>query len=152
MGSDPTIFWSVIQQFDFSAYKEWIDQRFEPRKFAQLDAKMGNMVKYAIGAFIQALGQNPGIEEKLQELGTQTHIYVGTGLGDLATNFQDRTRLLSGPAAVEALLVSGGAQSSVGRVPRGRPCSSGPDEARDGGAGRSRAARQAGRTLRRGCR
>ena len=87
-GFGPDNFLVGNPQFDFSAYKEWIDQRFEPRKYAQLDAKMGNMVKYAIGAFIQALGQNPGIEEKLQELRTQTHIYVGTGLGDLATNFR----------------------------------------------------------------
>ncbi len=40
---------------------------------------MGNTVKYAVGAFIQALEQNPGIEELLQDLGPQTHVYVGTG-------------------------------------------------------------------------
>ena len=48
---------------------------------------MGQMVKYAIGAFVQSLGQNPGIEKLLQDLGPQAHIYVGTGLGDLATSF-----------------------------------------------------------------
>lgn len=74
--------------FDFATYKPWIDARFEPRKFAQLDTKMGNMVKYAIGAFIQSLGQNPGIERALQELGPLAHIYVGTGLGDLPTHYR----------------------------------------------------------------
>ena len=39
---------------------------------------------YAIGAFIQALGQNPGLEAELQELGTAAHVYVGTGLGNVA--------------------------------------------------------------------
>src|SRR5260370_37529760 len=38
---------------------------------------------YAVGAFIQALGQNPGLEQELSRLGTRTHVYVGTGLGNL---------------------------------------------------------------------
>ena len=40
---------------------------------------------YAIGAFIQALGQNPGLEATLQQLGTAAHVYVGTGLGNIGT-------------------------------------------------------------------
>ena len=40
---------------------------------------------YAIGAFIQSLSQNPGIEKELRELGSQAHVYVGTGLGSLDT-------------------------------------------------------------------
>jgi 3-oxoacyl-(acyl-carrier-protein) synthase len=70
--------------FDFESYRPWFDQRFPPAKFAQLKDKMGPMVKFAIGAFIQSLGQNPGLEEYLQELGTKTHVYVGTGLGDIS--------------------------------------------------------------------
>lgn len=69
--------------FDFDSYRSWFDERFPPAKFAQLKDKMGPMVQYAIGAFIQSLGQNPGIEQYLQSLGTETHIYVGTGLGDI---------------------------------------------------------------------
>ena len=38
---------------------------------------------YAIGAFIQGLRQNPGLEATLQELGLQAHVYVGTGLGNI---------------------------------------------------------------------
>ncbi len=41
--------------------------------------------KFAIGAFVQALGQNPGMEEELRRLGTEAHVYVGTGLGALDT-------------------------------------------------------------------
>jgi len=40
---------------------------------------------YAIGAFIQALGQNPGIEEELARLGTQARVYLGTGIGAIGT-------------------------------------------------------------------
>jgi 3-oxoacyl-(acyl-carrier-protein) synthase len=41
--------------------------------------------KFAIGAFVQALGQNPGLEQELSRLGTATHVYIGSGLGSLAT-------------------------------------------------------------------
>ena len=86
-GFGPNNFLVGAPEFNFADYKPWIDERFEPRKYSQLDTKMGNMVKYAIGAFIQSLGQNPGIEKALQDLGPHAHIYVGTGLGDLSTHF-----------------------------------------------------------------
>ena len=81
-GFGPNSFLVGTPQFDFARYKDWIDARFEPRKFSQVDSKSGNTVKYAIGAFVQALGQNPGLEQELQRLGGQAHVYVGTGLGD----------------------------------------------------------------------
>ena len=87
-GYGPNNFLVGVPEFDFNAYKPWINERFEPRKFAQLDTKMGNMVKYALGAFIQSLGYNEGLEKELQDLGHQAHIYVGTGLGDLPTTFR----------------------------------------------------------------
>jgi 3-oxoacyl-[acyl-carrier-protein] synthase II len=70
-------------EFDFESYRPWFDERFPPAKFAQLKEKMGPMVQFAIGAFIQALGQNPGVEQYLQSLGTRCHVYVGTGIGDI---------------------------------------------------------------------
>ena len=81
-GFGPNSFLVGNPDFDFASYRPWIDERFEPRKFAQLDSKSGGNVKYAIGAFIQALAQNPGMEQTLQELGRLAHVYVGTGLGD----------------------------------------------------------------------
>jgi 3-oxoacyl-[acyl-carrier-protein] synthase II len=69
--------------FDFERYHAWFDERFPPAKFGQLKDKMGPNVQFAIGAFIQSLGQNPGIEQYLQSLGTKSHIYVGTGIGDI---------------------------------------------------------------------
>jgi len=87
-GFGPSNFLVGEPEFDFSAYREWIESRFTPRKYPQLDEKMGNMVKYALGAFIQALEQNPGIEELLQSLQTQAHIYVATGLGDFPLHYE----------------------------------------------------------------
>ena len=41
---------------------------------------------YAIGAFIQALGQNPGLEAGADRAcGTAAHVYVGTGIGNVDT-------------------------------------------------------------------
>jgi 3-oxoacyl-(acyl-carrier-protein) synthase len=74
--------------FDFEAYHAWFEQRFPPAKFAQLKEKMGPMVQYAIGAFIQSLSQNEGIEQYLQSLGTKAHVYVGTGIGEITVTHQ----------------------------------------------------------------
>jgi len=71
--------------FTFSDYKPWIDERFPPSRFSQLTEKMDMPTLFAIGAFIQSLGQNPGIEQELQKLGTRAHVYVGTGLGAFGT-------------------------------------------------------------------
>ena len=79
-------------EFDFETYHDWFDQRFPPAKYAQLKDKMGPMVKFAIGAFIQSLSQNPGIETYLQSLKTKCHVYVGTGLGDITITQEESLR------------------------------------------------------------
>ena len=71
--------------FDFEKYHSWIDDRFPPNRFGQLQSKMGDPTLMAVGSFIQSLEQNPGIEKTLQDLGNAAHVYVGTGLGDLPT-------------------------------------------------------------------
>jgi 3-oxoacyl-(acyl-carrier-protein) synthase len=82
-GFGPSNFLVGVPEFDFDAYRGWFDERFPPAKFAQLKEKMGPMVQYSIGAFIQSLTQNQGIEQYLQSLGTKCHVYVGTGLGEM---------------------------------------------------------------------
>ncbi len=72
-------------QFDFADYRSWIDARFPPNRFRQLMDKMDKPSLYAAGAFIQALGQNEGLEQELVDLGEEAHVYVGTGLGSLET-------------------------------------------------------------------
>ncbi len=82
-GFGPDNFLVGMPDFHFTDYKPWVDERFPASRFAQLEKKMGLPTQYAIGAFIQALRQNAGLEKELQALGLQTHVYVGTGLGDL---------------------------------------------------------------------
>lgn len=91
-GFGPCNFLVGSPEFKFSDYRPWIEDRFKPRKYSQLDEKMGNTVKYAIGAFIQALNQNPGIENLLERLGTQAHVYVSTGLGDFPMHYEKAIR------------------------------------------------------------
>ena len=92
-GFGPSNFLVGYPQFDFDAYRPWFDERFPPAKFGQLRDKMGPMVQYAIGAFIQSLSQNPGIESYLQSLGTKCHVYVGTGLGELTVAYEEARHL-----------------------------------------------------------
>lgn len=72
-------------KFGFEDYQRWIEARFPPSRFHQLRDKMDETTLYAIGAFIQALGQNRGLESELSTLGYQAHVYVATALGALPT-------------------------------------------------------------------
>lgn len=84
-GFGPDCFLVGRPEFSFADYRPWIEERFPPNRFPALQEKMDMPTQFAIGAFIQALGQNPGIEQELERLGTQAHVYVGTGLGALKT-------------------------------------------------------------------
>lgn len=84
-GYGPNNFLVGVPQFDFADYRPWIAERFPPNRFHQLEDKMDLPVLYAIGAFIQALGQNPGLDRELTDLGLASHIYMGTGIGNVDT-------------------------------------------------------------------
>ena len=84
-GFGPDNFLVGMPEFDLADYRPWIDARFPGSRFTQLERKMGQPTQFAIGAFIQSLAQNPGLEQELQALGPRAHVYVGTGLGDLPT-------------------------------------------------------------------
>ncbi|HVT44640.1 MAG TPA: beta-ketoacyl synthase N-terminal-like domain-containing protein [Thermoanaerobaculia bacterium] len=88
----PSNFLVGYPEFDFDVYRAWFDERFPSSKFPQLKEKMGPMAQYAIGAFIQSLDQNPGIEQYLQALGDRCHVYVGTGLGEFTIQHQESVR------------------------------------------------------------
>jgi 3-oxoacyl-[acyl-carrier-protein] synthase II len=92
-GFGPDNFLVGVPQFDFEEYRPWIDQRFPPRHFQNLKEKMDLPALYAVGSFIQALRQNPGLEEELKAAGDHTHVYVGTGLGAIETSYQVSTVL-----------------------------------------------------------
>jgi 3-oxoacyl-[acyl-carrier-protein] synthase II len=87
-GFGPSNFLAGTPEFQFSDYRGWIDARFAPRHFQNLKEKMDTPALYAIGAFIQALGQNEALEELLRELGSQAHVYIGTGLGAIDTSYR----------------------------------------------------------------
>lgn len=86
-GFGPNNFLVGTPRFSFEAYRPWIEERFPPNRYPQLRDKMDASTLYAVGAFIQALGQNPGLEQELAALGGEAHVYVGTGLGALPTIF-----------------------------------------------------------------
>jgi 3-oxoacyl-[acyl-carrier-protein] synthase II len=84
-GFGPDNFLVGRPEMDFQVYREWIDARFPPSRYSQLVSKMDPSTLYAVAGFIQALAQNPGLEEVLQELGTGAHVYLGTGLASIST-------------------------------------------------------------------
>lgn len=84
-GFGPDSFLVGQPKFDFRDYQPWIESRFPPSRFNQLKDKMDPTTLYALGAFIQALGQNPGIEQELQSLKSQAHVYASTAIGAFPT-------------------------------------------------------------------
>jgi 3-oxoacyl-[acyl-carrier-protein] synthase II len=92
-GFGPDNFLVGVPRFTLDDYRAWIDERFPPTRFSQLTSKMGFPTQYAIGAFIQALQQNPGLEQELTRLGAQAQVYVGTGVGDLWTTGEQALEL-----------------------------------------------------------
>lgn len=125
-GFGPDNFLVGVPEFRFADYREWIAGRFPPARFHQIEEKMDLPVLYAIGSFIQALGQNPGIEAELRGLGAAAHIYMGTGIGcvqtiahntrslDRGQRRWDRFWALRNPAFEEH-------RSSGGAAPEGAP-------------------------------
>jgi 3-oxoacyl-[acyl-carrier-protein] synthase II len=92
-GFGPSNFLVGHPEFRFEDYKRWIDARFAPRHYQNLKEKMDYPSLYAIGAFIQALEQNPALEKLMQELGSQAHVYLGTGLGAIESMYQSSVTL-----------------------------------------------------------
>lgn len=92
-GFGPDSFLVGPPKFDFADYEGWLAERFPPSKARQLRDKMDPTSLYAIGAFIQSLGQNPGLESALQELGPLAHVYVGNALGAYPTVYRTSLEL-----------------------------------------------------------
>ena len=92
-GFGPSNFLVGIPSFDLSVYQPWIAARFPPRTYQNLQQKMDLPAQFALGAFVQALRQNPGLESILQELGNQAHVYVGTGIGAIDTTYRESIAL-----------------------------------------------------------
>ncbi|MFQ5702093.1 MAG: beta-ketoacyl synthase N-terminal-like domain-containing protein [Acidobacteriota bacterium] len=87
-GFGPSNFLVGQPEFDINVYRPWVEERFKPARFSQLVKHSGSIVRYTVGAFIQALAQNTGLEGTLKDLGQETHVYIGTGVGDLPTMYE----------------------------------------------------------------
>jgi 3-oxoacyl-[acyl-carrier-protein] synthase II len=92
-GFGPSNFLVGRPDFNFEDYRLWVDSRFAPRHFHNLKEKMDAPSLYAIGAFIQSLETNPGLEAILRELGGHAHVYLGTGLGAIDTVYRSSIAL-----------------------------------------------------------
>src|SRR5690606_22537450 len=75
-------------KFDFADYEPWLATRFPPSRARPLREKVDETSRFSIGAFIQALGQNPALEGLLRELRQEAHVYVGNALGALPTIYK----------------------------------------------------------------
>jgi 3-oxoacyl-(acyl-carrier-protein) synthase len=84
-GFGPDSFLVGRPKFDFNKYEPFLTARFTPGKTKQLLDKMDNTTLFGIASFIQALGQNPGLEAELQQLKGQAHVYVANALGAFPT-------------------------------------------------------------------
>jgi len=74
--------------FSFDDYASWIKDRLGEPYVLRLQRKMGDNVKFAVGATIQALRTQPGIEQAIKELDEDCHVYVGSGVGDLKVSYK----------------------------------------------------------------
>lgn len=79
--------------FDFDDYRDWVIARYGEPRFNQLKSKMGDNALFAIGACIQALESNPGLEAVVHEADLGTHVYIGSGVGDLPQSYAARASL-----------------------------------------------------------
>lgn len=84
-GFGPSNFLVGDPDFELATYKPWIDARFPPSRYGLLERKFGGPTQFAIGAFIQALRQNPAIEAELRDLRQAAQVIVGGGLTDITT-------------------------------------------------------------------
>lgn len=113
--------------FDFEDYRSWVTERFGEARFNQLKSKMGDNALFAIGAFIQALGNDVRLEAALKDLDYGCHVYVGSGVGDLPESYAARaaldraTRLWNRFWADRTRCAALRAYLDEGRAPAGEP-------------------------------
>lgn len=87
-GYGPNNFLVGNPDLSFDEYKSWFERRFPSSKYLQIVQKMDGPSLYAIAAFIQSLDQNKGIEQELQSLESQAHVYIGTSYGNVDAHFK----------------------------------------------------------------
>jgi 3-oxoacyl-[acyl-carrier-protein] synthase II len=132
-GFGPDNFLAGMPDFSFADYRGWISERFPPNRFRQLEEKMDLPALYGVGAFIQALGQNPGIEAELTRLGTQAHVYVGSGIGNVDTIGRAALALARAQRRWDRFWAARNPATPAMPAPPGTDGPAAPDDQRDAG-------------------
>ena len=70
-------------KFEFSDYKNWLEERHGPKRYPLLNEKSGDLIKYGVGSLIQAVSCHKDLEKTLTALDPHLRIQYATGLGDL---------------------------------------------------------------------
>jgi 3-oxoacyl-(acyl-carrier-protein) synthase len=87
-GLDQGLFACGDPDFSFDAYVPWLAERHGEPYVARLRSKMGDNVQFAVGATIQALSTQPGLEAVVREADEACHVYIGSGVGDLCESYK----------------------------------------------------------------
>lgn len=87
-GLDQGLFAAGDPDFSFDAYVPWLAERHGEAYVARLRQKMGDNVQFAVGATIQALRTQPGLEAVVREADEACHVYIGSGVGDLSESYR----------------------------------------------------------------
>ncbi len=92
-GLDQGLFAVGDPDFSFDTYVPWLAERHGEPYVARLRQKMGDNVQFAVGATIQALGTQPGLEAVVREADDACHVYIGSGVGDLVESYKANATL-----------------------------------------------------------
>lgn len=87
-GLDQGLFACGDPDFDFDSYVPWLAERHGEPYVARLRSKMGDNVQFAVGATIQALSSQPGLEALVTKADDACHVYIGSGVGDLCESYK----------------------------------------------------------------
>jgi hypothetical protein len=74
-------------EFSFDDHAPWIAARHGEAYVARLGKKMGDNVLFCVGATLQALTCDEKLEALARELDERSHVYVGSGVGDLPESY-----------------------------------------------------------------
>lgn len=77
------VFLAGIPKFDFSKYRNWLEERHGPKRYNLLNEKSGDLVKYAVGSLIDAINSRPGLERAVKLMDPRLTIQYANGLSDI---------------------------------------------------------------------
>ncbi len=89
----PGLFAVGAPDFSFDDYAPWIAERRGEAYVGRLRSKMGENVQFALGATIQAIESQPGLEALEREADEQCTVLIGSGVGDLGATHEAASAL-----------------------------------------------------------